>query len=110
MNNTKQGIRRAGMRWRENAPDIFVDAFDSGEQFLDRYTVVVLPVETYENGEKWVTYLNSSKNPQNYGGWEQMKAHDMANFRYRMAYKRIAWNDLPEDIKKVIVEDTSGGK
>ena len=102
MNSTKQGIRRAGMRWRENAPDIFVDAFDSGEQFLDRYTVIVLPVETASDGEKWVTYLNSSKNPQNYGGWEQMKAHDMANFRYRMAYKRIAWNDLPEAIKTTI--------
>jgi hypothetical protein len=31
-----------------------------------------------------------------------MKAHDMANFRYRMAYKRIAWNDLPEAIKTTI--------
>ena len=102
MNSTKQGIRRAGMRWRENAPDIFVDAFDSGEQFLDRYTVIVLPVETADNGEKWVTYLGSSANPQNYGGWEQMKAHDMANFRYRMAYRRIAWNDLPEAIRNTV--------
>lgn len=41
---SKQNIRRAGARWREEAPEFFVDAFDLGEKFADRYTIIVLPV------------------------------------------------------------------
>jgi len=100
---SKQKIRRAGKRWRENAPDIFVDAFDHGDKYHDRYTVFVLPVDEYEN-ETWVSYLNTSAKPQCYGGWEQMRGYQTSEFRFKNGRKRIAWNDLPEDVRKTVTD------
>ena len=98
---SKQKIRRAGKRWRENAPDIFVDAFDDGDKYLDRYTVFVLPVDEYKD-EIWVTYLGTSAKPQCYGGWGQMRGYQAREFRFKNGRKRISWGDLPEDIRETV--------
>lgn len=99
---TKQGIRRAGARWREGAPDYVVDCFDMGEQYADRYTVVVLPVWQGE-----VMYLTTSESGL-VSGWGSMKVHDMANYRYRCAYRRVRWADLPLRVRVMVTEGVEG--
>lgn len=96
---TNQGIRRAGARWREGAPDYVVDSFDMGEQYADRYTVVVLPVH---DGE--VMYLTTSESGH-VSGWGSMPVHHMANYRYRCAYRRVRWLDLPERVRDMVTAD-----
>jgi hypothetical protein len=97
----KLNIRKANKKWRENAPDVFIDAFDDGDKYLDRYTVFILPADEYKN-ETWVTYLGTSAKPQCYGGFQQMKDYEMREYRHKNGRKRIAWDNLPEDIRKTI--------
>ncbi len=103
---TKQNIRRAGARWREEAPEFFVDAFDLGEKFSDRYTIVVLPVIEVDN-QKWVMVINSSEQPNHPQGVfiiNQMRTYDVSNFRYRNGHNRIAWKDLPIKVRESLTD------
>jgi len=103
---SKQNIRRAGARWREEAPEFFVDAFDLGEKFADRYTIIVLPVLEY-NQTMWVTVINSSGQPSHPQGIfiaDQMKAYDVSSFRYRNGHNRIAWKDLPIKVRESLTD------
>ena len=94
-----QGIRRASAFWREGAPAYVVDCFDMGEQYADRYAVVVLPVE---NGE--VTYLTTSESGH-VSGWGSMPVHHMTNYRYRYTHRRVRWADLPERVRDMVTAD-----
>jgi hypothetical protein len=101
----KQKIRRAGKRWRENAPDIFVDAFDHGDKYADRYWVIVLPAFEYD-GKHYASVLGSSEN-LTFSGWRELQLYEIAQYRYKNSRNRIAWNDLPEKIRGVIIEDAT---
>ena len=101
----RQKIRRAGKRWRENAPDIFVDAFDHGEKYADRYSVIVLPAFEYD-GKQYANVFGSNKN-LTFSGWQELQLFEIVRYRYKNSRNRIAWNDLPEKIRGVIIEDAT---
>lgn len=82
-----------------------VDTFDMGEQFADRYTVIVLPVEEYDR-TKWVMVINSGERPNHPQGVfivDQKPVHEVSGFRFRNGRKRIAWKDLPAIVRENIV-------
>lgn len=101
----KQKIRRANKKWRDNAPDFFVDAFDHGEKYADRYTVIVLPIFEYD-GKHYANVFGSGKD-LSVSGWQEIDLFQIAQYRYKNSRKRIAWGDLPEKIQAVIIEDRS---
>ena len=95
-------IRRAGKRWRQNAPAHVVDVFDE-PAYVDRYTVIVLPVMEYE-GKKYVNVLGTSEN-LGFSGWREMELWEVAAFRYRKGHRRIAYETLPEKVRQVVEAD-----
>lgn len=97
-------IRRAGKRWRENAPAHVVDVFDE-PKYADRYTVIVLPVIEYE-GKKYVNVLGASEK-LNFSGWQEMELWEVAAFRYRKGHRRITYDTLPEKVKRAVEEVAS---
>ena len=75
-------VRRAGKRWREDAPDYILDCFDN-PTYGDRYTVLFVP-ETVENQDhRFVPYLGmdgAPSHPQGVSMWGELKAHEAADF------------------------------
>ena len=92
-------VRRAGTRWREEAPDQVIDCFDMGERFADRFTVFVLPIEMGE-----VSYLTTSESGH-FSGWASMKVHEMSTYRYRHGHRRVKWADLPDKVREMVTAD-----
>ena len=93
-------IRRAGKRWRQNAPDHVVDVFDN-PQYGDRYMVIVLPVMEYE-GKKYVNVLSMG---DYVSGWQQIELHQVAAYRYRNGHHRIAYETLPDKVRQAVESD-----
>ena len=93
-------IRRAGKRWRQNAPDHVVDAFDN-PQYGDRYTVIVLPVMEYQ-GKSYVNVLSMG---DHVSGWQQLELHQVSAYRYRNGHRRIAYETLPDKVRQAVESD-----
>lgn len=101
--------RRAGLtRWLQGAPVYVLDVFDSkgpGE----RYTVVFGVAFMSHRGtyaDSWVSYLgmdDSPSHPQGVSMWGEMRAHEMAAYRYRCKHHRIAWSALPDYIRAHVI-------
>lgn len=98
--------RRAGLRWREGAPDYILDCFDD-KGIGDHYTVLFARPLAYEhNGFAYVPYLgmnDAPTHPQGISMWGEMQAHEAAMYRYRSGHHRVRWLDLPEHIRKHVI-------
>lgn len=95
-------IRKAGTRWRQNAPGHVVDVFDD-PRYADRYTVIVLPVFEYD-GKHYVNVLGTSEG-LGVSGWQEMELHQVREYRYRNGHRRIAYDALPTKVKRVIEDE-----
>lgn len=100
--------RASKARWLQDAPDYILDCFDSkdgGEQ----YTVVFTKEFSSMTGEfkdTWVSFLGMSgapTHPQGISMWGEMKAYEMAAYRYRVGKQRVRWLDLPEHIRNHVI-------
>lgn len=101
-------MKRTRLKWLGGAPSQVYDCFDLGDGFYaDRYTVFVAPEVEYQ-GVKWVSMLNSSAS-LHVSGWSEVPTHRVAEYRRRFARKRIAWSSLPENVRDVVIRDTSEG-
>jgi hypothetical protein len=100
--------RRAGARWREDAPAYVLDCFDY-PAFTDRYTVLLgerFLVAGNGPGETTVPYLAMSgapTHPQGISLWGEMSAAQAAAYRYRNGHRRARWLDLPEVVRRHVV-------
>lgn len=110
--------RRAGLRWREGAPDYVLDCFDN-KLSCDRYTVLFCGEFTYhikKDGSivegsdtlanTYVQYLGMSgapTHPQGFSQWGELTAHQAAAYRYRSAHHRVRWLDLPENVRQHVI-------
>lgn len=114
MRARKYTPRRAGIRWREGAPDYILDCFDN-PQFADRYTIwfgkelafhvkrdgsIGQGPDQYHN-----TYLTGIGTSENGGvsGSLEYKAHEVAAHRYREKHRRVRWLDLPEATRRLVM-------
>lgn len=98
-------IRRAGKQWREGAPEHIVDIFDE-PNFHDRYIIITTDRYDYE-GQTYVSVLGTSEN-MGYSGWQDMKSHEVVQYRYRKGHRRIKWSDLPEPIRNYLITYNEG--
>lgn len=99
--------RRAGKRWLADAPAYVLDVLDSGNGG-ERYTVLFTGdlLIRDADGTVYVQYLGMSgapTHPQGVSMWGELKAHEVAAYRYRSGHHRIKWSDLPEHIRQHVV-------
>ena len=110
--------KRAGMRWREGAPDYILDCFYH-RGLGDCYTVLLgreFVFHTKKDGgcaegpdtlaNTYIPYLGMSgapTHPQGISQWGEFKARDAAAYRYRSGHRRVRWLDLPENIRQHVI-------
>lgn len=111
--------RRAGKRWREDAPDYIMDCFDNKGETADRYAVILCgeflyhatpdgkiapgpdtPINTYV---PHISMSGAPTHPQGVSMWGENHAHEIAAYRYREKHRRVRWLDLPEHIRQHVI-------
>jgi hypothetical protein len=100
--------RRQSSRWLDgDCPRGVLAIYDNGgtskrNGSVDRYTVFYADTDTDHRGDVWVSYLGTSEDPGSFGGHQQMRAHEVAAYRYRVKHQACRWTDLPEAVRKCV--------
>jgi hypothetical protein len=81
----------------EGAPDYVVDCFDH-PRMRDRFTVIVV----HEDGT--LGHLGSNES-MSFSGWNEITRHNAAAWRGRSSRYRIRWIEVPERIRKAVMQD-----
>ena len=97
--------RRCSNRWLDgDCPSGVLAILDHPDSY-DRYTVIY--AEPYEYlGEVWMTYLGTNET-LSFSGRGEMRAHEVAAYRYREKHRYIRWTDLPEAVREFVKHDLS---
>ena len=94
--------RRAAKRWLAGAPEYILDCFDH-PKFADRYTVL-FGGSLVEGGgtlaSTWMHGLGTSADGHVSGSFE-LKAYQCSSYRYANRHRRITWESLPEQVKRM---------
>lgn len=104
--------RRQSSRWLDgDCPRGVLAIYDNGgtskrNGSFDRYTVFYAATDTDHRGETWVT-LQAFSEDSSYGH-DQMRAHDVAAYRYRVRHQACRWTDLPDKVQRVVRRDLAG--
>lgn len=99
--------RRAPRRFLEGAPRELIAVYDNGGKTFDRYTAVFDDVSVYD-GFTWIAYRGMSEDPcspQGFGISGSMEVHQMQDYRRRAYREYVAFESLPEPVKRSIVSD-----
>ena len=100
--------RRCSVRWLdEDCPSEVLAILDNKGKTFDRYTVIYNDLSLY-NGEWWLWYRGMSEHPsdpQGFGISADMKAYQVAEYRYRCKHQYAKWSSLPDDVKRVVIAD-----
>jgi hypothetical protein len=106
--------KRATKRWLNGAPDYILDCFFH-PNFVDCYEVFFGKSESFHVKRDGTTasgpdqyhntYINGISTSENGGvsGAFEMTAHEVAMYRYRNKHRKIAWQDLPDTTRQLIV-------
>lgn len=82
---------------------------DNKGQSADRYTVIYAePVAGTTYADMWLGYRGMSENPchpQGVGIYGEMRAHEVAAYRYRCKHQYAKWSSLPEAVKQCVRAD-----
>lgn len=103
--------RRQSARWLDgDCPRGVLAIYDNGgvtkrNGSVDRYTIFYANAWQDMNAEWWIGYLSSGENPNGCSGHDEMKAHQVAAYRYRVRHHAVKWTDLPEAVRAVVVAD-----
>lgn len=102
--------RRCSARWLDgDCPRGVLAIMDSGPKNFDRYTVFYAePVTGTTYADMWLGYRGMSEHPSGafgFGIYAEMRAHEVAAYRYRYKHQYIRWTDLPEDVKRAVRRD-----
>jgi hypothetical protein len=95
--------RRCGARWLDgDCPKEILAIVDHGPNELERFDVIY--AEMLEDGrDQWLTYLSLTDGGSGYHG--ELKAHEVAAYRYRMKHRYTTWSGLPEVVKAAVRRD-----
>lgn len=98
--------RRMPKRFLDGAPDGVLDIIDHPDSF-DRYTVFYR--YTFEHrGTDYLYYRGMSTHPthpQGFGIMDEITRWNAADYRTRSRRHRIAWSELPPDVRSVVRAD-----
>jgi hypothetical protein len=102
-------LRRQSPKWLDgDCPRGVLAIYDNGgigkrNGSVDRYTVFYADVWQDIAAEWWVGYLSSGADPSGCSGHEEMQAHQVAAYRYRVRHQATRWTDLPEAVRAIVV-------
>lgn len=102
--------RRQSRRWLDgDCPQGVLAIYDNKGQSADRYTVFFAdPISGETFADMWIGYRAMSENPfsaQGVGLWCEMRAFEVAAYRYRVKHQAAKWSDLPEKVKQCVLQD-----
>ena len=115
----KYSPRRQSSRWLNgDCPRGVLAIYDNGgtskrNGSLDRFTVFYAETDTDHRGDVWVSYRGMSEDPCHpwgFGMMDQMRAHEVAAYRYRVRHQAARWTDLPEAVRRVVKRDLAGNR
>jgi len=94
--------RRCSKRWLDaDCPKEILAIMDHPNE-SERYTVIYNDPQAYEH-ETWLTYLALNDNAMYYHG--DMRAHEVADYRYRQKHHYTTWSSLPDAVKQAVRAD-----
>lgn len=96
--------RRCSKRWLDgDCPREVLAIIDHGDKEpLERFDVIYADV--MEDGrDQWLTYFSLTEHGAGYHG--ELKAHEVAAYRYRMKHRYAAWSSLPDAVKNAVRAD-----
>lgn len=101
--------RRQSRRWLDaDCPKGVLAIYDS-KNYGERYTVVYAEPVTGETfADMWIGFRGMRADPfhpQGVGMYGEMRAHEMAAYRYRVRHQAAKWSALPEDVKRCVRQD-----
>lgn len=106
--------RRQSRRWLDgDCPAGVLAIYDNGGGArrggtFDRFTVFYVPTEPLEDRSGWVSYVGASEHPtapQGFGQHGELRAFEVAAYRYRVAHQACRWSDLPPDVQRMVRRD-----
>lgn len=95
-------LKRMPKRFLEDAPAEVYDIFDNGGKTHDRYDVFLSP----EQGFIYLTAYSESGSFYH----DELPVMQFRGYRDRVRKTRIAWNELPEVIRKHVLYEIEEGK
>lgn len=103
--------RRQSKRWLDSDCPAGVLAIFDHPQFGDRYTVFYAePIAGNTYADMWLGYRAMSETPasaQGIGIYGEMRAHELAAYRFANGHRKAKWSSLPEDVKRLVRRDTT---
>ncbi|ACF33956.1 hypothetical protein Porky_141 [Mycobacterium phage Porky] len=100
--------RRCSKRWLDgDCPREVLAIMDSGPKNFDRYTVFYTDA-VRDGRDVWIGYRGMSEHPSSpmgFGVSGQLRAHEVAEYRYRFKHQYIRWSDLPHDVQETVRRD-----
>lgn len=107
---SKYAPRKCSSRWLDaDCPKGVLAILDNKGKTADRYTVIYS--ETF-GGDTYATaylgYRGMSENPfhpQGVGMYGEMRAHEVASYRYRCKHQYAKWSSLPDAVKRCVLQD-----
>lgn len=108
--------RRASKRGLDAAcPEGVLCITDNKGQTADRYTVIYSEIYGWRKGREWESgYMmgrNMSENPfhpQGVGMTFELRANEVATYRYRNKHHYTSWSSLPDAVKDCVRRDLKG--
>ena len=102
--------RRQSKRWLDaDCPTGVLAILDNKGQSADRYTVIYAkPTTGTTYADMYLGYRGMSSNPfhpQGVGMYGEMRAHEVAAYRYRCKHHYATWSSLPDDVKRCVLQD-----
>jgi hypothetical protein len=99
--------RRQSKRWLDADCPKGVLAIYDHPKFADSYTVFYAE-PLVAQGDTWISYRSMSENPfspQGVGLYCEMKAYQVAAYRYSSRHKAAKWSSLPDKVKRCVLQD-----
>ncbi len=103
--------RRQSSRWLDgDCPRGVLAIYDNGgpgkrNGSVDRYTIFYANAWQDTDNVTWIGYLSSGDDPRGCSGHDEMRAHQVADYRYRARHQAARWSDLPASVRAVVAYD-----
>lgn len=101
--------RRCSKRWLDgDCPAEVLAIIDTGPKTVDRFDVIYTDVEEVKYGdsrraERWMMLFCVTESGGGYHN--EMQAHEVAAYRYRMKNRYTKWSTLPDAVKAAVRRD-----
>lgn len=101
--------RRQNKRWLDSDCPSEVLAIYNNPKFADQYTVFYkTPIAGDSYNNMYIGYRSMSENPyhpQGVGIYSEMKAYEVAAYRYTNRHRACKWSMLPPMVKRLVIQD-----